>query len=171
MNDMTNTQETTPANPAFESTITIVSAFLSGTNVPIQPDQISDMISNTYGTLSGLIGQTVTEASPEAKEPAVDPKRSVKRDHLICLEDGKKVKMLKRYLMTNYGLTPDDYRQKWGLPSDYPMVAPEYSERRRKLAQEIGLGKKGRAARKATTDAKNTSKRSTSKKAGEKANA
>ena len=78
----------------------------------------------------------------EKPTPAVHPKRSVFPDHIICLEDGKKLKMLKRHLRTAYGMTPQQYRERWGLPSDYPMTAPSYAERRSKLAKEIGLGRK-----------------------------
>ena len=92
-------------------------------------------------------------AEPEAKqEPAVSIRASVKPDYLVCLEDGKKLQMLRRHLMTHYGMTPDDYRAKWNLPKDYPMVAPNYTEKRRALAKEIGLGTKGRGGgRKKTT--------------------
>src|SRR3546814_2510049 len=76
--------------------------------------------------------------------PAVSIRTSVKPDYIVCLEDGRKLKMLRRHLMTRYGMTPDDYRAKWGLPADYPMVAPAYTEKRRALAKEIGLGTKGR---------------------------
>ena len=75
-------------------------------------------------------------------DPAVPIKSSIKPDYVVCLEDGKKLKMLKRHLMTHYGMTPEDYRAKWGLPNDYPMVAPNYAEKRRQLAKAIGLGKK-----------------------------
>ena len=84
-------------------------------------------------------------AAPEVKpEPAVSVRSSIKPDFIICLEDGKKLKMLKRHLMTHYQMTPDDYRAKWGLPADYPMVAPNYAEQRRNLAKKIGLGTKRR---------------------------
>ena len=84
-------------------------------------------------------------AAPEAKpEPKVSIRASIKPDYIVCLEDGKKQKMLKRHLMTNHGMTPDEYRQKWGLGADYPMVAPNYAEQRRTLAKSIGLGTKRR---------------------------
>ena len=92
-----------------------------------------------------LTGLTLkVEPEPEPQQPAVSVRASVKPDHIVCLEDGKKLTMMRRYLMTNFGMTPDDYRAKWNLPKDYPMVAPNYSERRRALAKEIGLGSKGR---------------------------
>ena len=85
------------------------------------------------------------EAPPE---PAVSIRASVKPDYIVCLEDGKKLKMLKRHLMTHYNMTPEDYRQRWNLPADYPMVAPNYAEKRRELAKKIGLGRKPGARRK-----------------------
>ena len=85
---------------------------------------------------------TLTSAEQARPEPAVPIKASIKPDYVVCLEDGKKLKMLKRHLMTHYGMTPEDYRAKWGLPNDYPMVAPNYAEKRRQLAKAIGLGKK-----------------------------
>jgi predicted transcriptional regulator len=98
------------------------------------------LITSVYGALAGL-GQTVAtvEALPE---PAVSIRSSVKPDFITCLEDGKKLKMLKRHLMTHYNLTPDQYRARWGLSADYPMVAPNYAEKRRELAKKIGLGRK-----------------------------
>ena len=88
---------------------------------------------------AALLAGLAAEARPE---PAVSIRSSVKRDHVVCLEDGKKMKMLKRHLMTDHGLTPDEYRARWGLASDYPMVAPDYAEKRRDLAKKIGLGRK-----------------------------
>jgi predicted transcriptional regulator len=100
------------------------------------------LIQNVHGALQAL-GETPAE--PEVKqEPAVSIRSSIKPDYVVCLEDGKKLKMLKRHLMTHYQMTPDDYRAKWGLPSDYPMVAPNYAEQRRSLAKQIGLGTKRR---------------------------
>jgi len=96
------------------------------------------VISNVFSTLAGLGGNVKVEESKP--EPAVSVRASIKPDFIICLEDGKKLKMLKRHLMTRYGLTPDDYRAKWNLPADYPMVAPNYAAERRTLALKIGLG-------------------------------
>ena len=90
-------------------------------------------------------GQTKAEEEPEKLVPAVPIKKSIQPDHLICLEDGKKLKMLKRHLMTAYGMTPEDYRAKWGLRPDYPMVAPNYALKRQELAKKIGLGRKPKA--------------------------
>jgi predicted transcriptional regulator len=92
-----------------------------------------------YRTLSAV---GVEAPVPEKPQPAVPIKRSVFPDHIVCLEDGKKLKMLKRHLQTSYQMTPDQYRERWGLPADYPMVAPSYAERRSSLAKKIGLGRK-----------------------------
>ena len=109
-------------------------------NNSLGADDVSSLIRNIYGTLASL-GQDT--AAPEARpDPAVSIRSSVKRDHVVCLEDGKKMKMLKRHLMTDHGLTPDEYRARWGLASDYPMVAPDYADKRRDLAKKIGLGRK-----------------------------
>ena len=128
-------------------TADIVAAHVSNNSVAIS--DIPLVIRSVHDALSGL-GRT---AEPEVKqEPAVSIRASVKPDYLICLEDGKKLKMLRRHLMTHHGMTPDDYRAKWNLPRDYPMVAPNYTEKRRALAKEIGLGTKGRGGgRKKTT--------------------
>lgn len=119
-------------------TADIVAAHVSNNSVAVS--DLSTLIANVHGALSALGGQPVVEAAP--LEPAVPIRNSVKRDYIVCLEDGKKLKMLRRHLMTHYGMTPEDYRAKWGLPSDYPMVAPAYAEQRRQLAKDIGLGRK-----------------------------
>ena len=119
-------------------TTDIVVSYVS--NNSVAAEEIPALIKNVHGTLSGLgSGGDVEEARPD---PAVSIRSSVKKDHVVCLEDGKKMKMLKRHLMTDHGLTPDEYRARWGLPSDYPMVAPDYAEKRRELAKKIGLGRK-----------------------------
>lgn len=120
-------------------TADIVAAHVSNNSVAIS--DLSLLINNVHAALSGLGDAPVVEEKPV---PAVSVRSSVKPDYIICLEDGKKLKMLRRHLMTHYGMTPDDYRAKWGLPADYPMVAPSYAEKRRALAKEIGLGTKGR---------------------------
>jgi predicted transcriptional regulator len=121
----------------------IVAAHLSNNNVAV--DDVPSLITNVYGALASLgHGAPAPEDRPE---PAVSVRASIKPDHIVCLEDGKKMKMLKRHLMTHYSLTPDQYRQRWGLPSDYPMVAPNYAEKRRELAKQIGLGRKPGAKR------------------------
>jgi len=121
----------------------IVAAHVSNNSVAVSDLPI--LIQNVYGALSGL-RQEAAPAQPKP-EPAVSIRSSVKPDYIVCLEDGKKLKMLKRHLMTHYQMTPDDYRAKWGLPADYPMVAPNYAEQRRNLAKKIGLGTSRRRTR------------------------
>lgn len=119
-------------------TADIVAAHVSNNSVSV--NDLPQLIQNVHGALSGLSGgQNAPEAKPEPKVPI---RSSVKPDYIVCLEDGKKLKMLKRHLMTHYQMTPDQYRQRWGLPADYPMVAPNYAEQRRNLAKSIGLGTK-----------------------------
>ena len=121
-------------------TADIVSAHVSNNSVAVS--DLPQLIQNVHSALTSL-GDDVAE--PEVKqEPAVSVRSSIKPDFIVCLEDGKKLKMLKRHLMTHYSMTPDDYRTKWGLPADYPMVAPNYAEQRRSLAKKIGLGTKRR---------------------------
>jgi predicted transcriptional regulator len=121
-------------------TADIVAAHVSNNSVAVS--DLPVLIQNVHGALTGL-GRAVVE--PEVKqEPAVSIRSSVKPDFIVCLEDGKKLKMLKRHLMTHYQLTPEQYRAKWNLPADYPMVAPNYAEQRRTLAKKIGLGTKRR---------------------------
>ena len=121
-------------------TADIVAAHVSNNSVSV--NDLAQLIQNVHGALAGLSGPS---SMPEAKpEPRVPIRSSVKPDFIVCLEDGKKLKMLKRHLMTHYSLTPDQYRAKWGLASDYPMVAPNYAEQRRALAKAIGLGTKRR---------------------------
>ncbi len=121
----------------------IVAAHVSNNSVAL--DDLSKLITQVYGALEGL-GRPV-EVVEELPEPAVSIRSSVKPDYIVCLEDGKKLKMLKRHLMTHYSLTPDQYRARWSLPTDYPMVAPNYAEKRRELAKSIGLGRKPGARR------------------------
>lgn len=116
----------------------IVAAHVSNNSVEVH--EVSTLIGNVYGALAGL-GQPVV-VEEKAPEPAVSVRASVKPDYIVCLEDGKKLKMLKRHLMTHYNMTPEDYRIRWNLPADYPMVAPNYAEKRRDLAKQIGLGRK-----------------------------
>ena len=115
----------------------IVAAHVSNNSVAVS--DLPVLISNVYTALAGL--DTPVVAEEPMPEPAVSIRSSIKNDHIVCLEDGKKLKMLKRHLMTHYKMTPDDYRAKWGLPADYPMVAPNYADQRRTLAKKIGLGK------------------------------
>jgi predicted transcriptional regulator len=116
----------------------IVAAHVSNNNVAVE--DVASLIHNVFGALSGL-GQAIV-IEEKAPEPAVSIRSSIKPDFIVCLEDGKKLKMLKRHLMTHYNLTPDQYRARWNLPADYPMVAPNYAEKRRELAKKIGLGRK-----------------------------
>ncbi len=117
----------------------IVAAYV-GQNT-IAASQIPDLIHSVYSAFTALTERTI-DPEPEQQKPAVSIKRSITQDYLICLEDGKQLKMLKRHLRTNYGLTPEEYRAKWGLASDYPMVAPGYAEQRSQFAKDIGLGRK-----------------------------
>ena len=116
----------------------IVAAYVSNNPVPVS--DLPSMIKSVHGTLGGLHSGGSSEALTNQK-PAVPIKRSVTPEFIICLEDGKKLKMLKRYLRSNYNLTPETYRAKWGLPADYPMVAPNYSVQRSEFAKKIGLGR------------------------------
>ena len=116
----------------------IVAAHVSNNSVSV--DEVAALIGNVYGALAGL-GQAVV-VEEKLPEPAVSIRSSIKPDFIVCLEDGKKLKMLKRHLMTHYNMTPDQYRARWNLPADYPMVAPNYAEKRRDLAKKIGLGRK-----------------------------
>jgi predicted transcriptional regulator len=117
-------------------TADIVAAHVSNNNVPVE--DLPVLIQNVHGALAGLAGPAAVDT--QRPEPAVSVRASVKPDYLICLEDGKKLKMLRRYLLTRYNMTPEQYRTKWNLPADYPMVAPNYAEQRRSLAKKIGLG-------------------------------
>jgi predicted transcriptional regulator len=132
-------------NDLLALTADIVSSHVANNSVAV--NDLPQLIQNVYATLSGL---GTPQKAPEVKlEPAVPIRSSIKPDYIVCLEDGKKLKMLKRHLMTAYGMTPDEYRTKWGLPADYPMVAPNYAEARRQLAKSIGLGTtKSRTTRK-----------------------
>ncbi|MDZ3831350.1 MAG: MucR family transcriptional regulator [Sphingopyxis sp.] len=121
-------------------TADIVAAHVSNNSVAIS--DIPLVIRSVHEALAGLASGA--EPEPEPQKPAVSVRASVKPDYIVCLEDGKKLKMMRRHLMTHFGMTPDDYRAKWSLPADYPMVAPNYAEKRRVLAKQIGLGTKER---------------------------
>ncbi len=127
-----------PDNDILTHAAEIVSAHVS--NNSVSPSELPGLIQSVHAALTATANPV--EAVAAKKEPAVSIRASIKPDHLVCLEDGKKLKMLKRYLRTNYDMSPDEYRTKWGLPRDYPMVAPAYAEQRRGLAQAIGLGRK-----------------------------
>ena len=119
-------------------TAEIVSAYVA--NNTIAPADLPALITSVFRSLDEA--GRVEEVAPERPEPAVPIKKSVGRDFIVCLEDGKRLKVLKRYLATRYGMTPAEYRKRWGLPSDYPMVAPAYAERRSAMARQFGLGRK-----------------------------
>jgi len=124
--------------------VKVVAAYLAQNPVPTQA--VPDLITTVFSTLA-TVGRDVQACAAQAK-PAVPIKKSVTPDHIICLEDGKKLKMLKRHLRTTYNMSPDEYRAKWNLPPDYPMVAPRYARERSEFARKIGLGR-GNTARKA----------------------
>jgi predicted transcriptional regulator len=138
MPDTENTDDT-----LLTLTADIVAAHVSNNSVAV--NDLPNLIQNVHGALSAIAGNT--SAAEPKPEPKVSIRASIKPDYIVCLEDGKRLKMLKRHLMTHYNMTPDQYRQKWGLSADYPMVAPNYAEQRRKLAKSIGLGTKRRRTR------------------------
>ncbi|MGY6708738.1 MAG: MucR family transcriptional regulator [Rhizobiaceae bacterium] len=123
----------------IELTADVVAAYVS--NNPVPAGDLPNLIADVHSAL-GKVGSAAEQAPVDKPKPAVNPKRSVTDDYIICLEDGKKFKSLKRHLMTHYGLTPEQYREKWGLDSNYPMVAPNYAAARSRLAKKMGLGRK-----------------------------
>jgi predicted transcriptional regulator len=128
-----------PSNAGLLQAIaSVVSAYVSNNALPTM--QLAQLIKAVYNSLKSLEGQSA-EPRPESLKPAVPIRKSVTPDYLVCLEDGKKLKMLKRHLRSTYNMTPDEYRAKWGLSSDYPMVAPNYAEQRSASAKRIGLGR------------------------------
>ena len=133
---------TTDSDDSFEVELTaqITAAYVS--NNPVAADQLPDLIGSVFNSVSTLSAEGES-AIEENKAPAVSIKKSLQNDHLVCLEDGLKFKSLKRHLRTHHGLTPGEYRAKWGLKPEYPMVAPDYAARRSQLAKDIGLGNKG----------------------------
>ena len=134
--------ETPNANELLELTTEIVSAHVGNNSIAL--GDLPQLIQDVYKTLA-IVG--TTPAVPERPKPAVPIKKSVLPDYVVCLEDGKKLKMLKRHLKTAYNMTPDEYRERWGLPPEYPMVAPNYAKHRSALAKKIGLGTKPRKRR------------------------
>lgn len=136
MTDQNNSTE------ILKLTAEIVAAHVS--NNTLSAAELPQLISQVHNSLSDTGKASSAEERPA---PAVTVKKSVTPDYIVCLEDGKKLKMLKRHLKTSYDLTPEQYRERWGLPADYPMVAPNYAKRRSALAKEIGLGKRGRAGK------------------------
>lgn len=128
-------------NNNIELAADIVSAYVSNNSVPA--GELPSLINEVYNALL-RVGAGVAVAPAEPPKPAIAVKKSVTNDHIICLEDGKKFKSLKRHLRTQYGLSPEEYREKWGLPADYPMVAPNYARARSNLAKQMGLGQQRR---------------------------
>jgi predicted transcriptional regulator len=123
----------------IELTADVVAAYVSNNPVPVS--ELPNLIADIHAAL-GRVGGSAEAPPAEKQKPAVNPKKSIHDEYLICLEDGKKFKSLKRHLMTHYGLSPDAYREKWGLDASYPMVAPNYAAARSQLAKKMGLGRK-----------------------------
>ena len=136
--------ENTMGGNFIELTAEIVSAYVS--NNPVPAGDMPSLINQVHGALQRISGGH-SDATPEPLKPAVSVKKSITPDYIICLEDGKKFKSLKRHLRTQYNMTPEQYREKWGLPPDYPMVAPNYAAARSQLAKQMGLGQQRRRRR------------------------
>ena len=134
---MADSKET---NDLLELTTEIVSSHVANNSVAVQ--DLPELIRQVYGTLTNI--DQAPSAQPDRPQAAVPVKRSITPDYIICLEDGRKLKMLKRHLKTAYNMTPEEYRERWGLQADYPMVAPNYARQRSELAKKIGLGTKPR---------------------------
>ncbi|MEP9387726.1 MucR family transcriptional regulator [Mesorhizobium sp. KR9-304] len=135
---MPDTDQQMPTVLFTELTAGIVSAYVANNSVPVA--KLAELIATVHTAVSGLsLPATLTVDVPT---PAVNPKRSLHADYIVCLEDGKRFKSLKRHLSTHFNLTPEEYRSKWGLPHDYPMVAPNYAAARSELAKQTGLGRK-----------------------------
>jgi predicted transcriptional regulator len=133
-------EKRTPHGDLLRMTTDVVAAYLGKNEVAAE--QIPEVINTVFGSLRDLEGGAV-EIKAEPPKPAVSIRKSVAPDYIVCLEDGKKLKMLKRHLRTMYNMSPDEYRAKWNLPSDYPMVAPNYAKQRSEFAKQIGLGRSG----------------------------
>ena len=133
----------TPMSDMNETLITLTSDIVAAhvSNNSVSVEEMAALISNVYGALAGL-GQSAPEPEAAPLKPAVSVRASIKPDHITCLDCGMELKMLKRHLSTHHSMTPDDYRARWGLNSDYPLVAPNYADKRRDLAVKIGLGRK-----------------------------
>lgn len=142
--EMTDEPEASQASrdETLRMTCEIVASFVS--NNPVSAEALPEVIQSVFRAVSNLAGET--EARPDERpKPAVPVNKSVTNDFIICLEDGRKLKMLKRYLRARYDMSPEDYRRRWSLPADYPMVAPSYTARRSEFAKAIGLGRNGKA--------------------------
>ena len=131
--------ENLPKAEVLQLAAEIVSAYVS--NNSISADQVPEVLNTVFASLDTL-NNSESQANDEPLKPAVSIRRSVTPDYIVCLEDGKKLKMLKRHLRASYGMSPEEYRAKWGLPADYPMVAPNYAAQRSNFAKQIGLGRK-----------------------------
>ncbi len=140
---MAGKSEAPELNELLHLTTDIVAAYVS--NNAATSDELSGLLHSTYSTLNAL--NEGEAGGMTNKEPAIPVNRSISPDYIICLEDGKKLKMLKRYIRTQYSLSPEEYRRRWGLPADYPMVAPNYAKKRSAFAKKIGLGKAAGAKR------------------------
>ena len=156
---MPNKQGSLEQADAIQMATDIAAAYVS--NNKLATDQIPNLIYEIYGAITALAEDDLSLVA--TREPAVPINKSVAPDYIVCLEDGKKLTMLKRYLRTHYDLTPEEYRRRWNLPADYPMVAPNYAKKRSKLAKDIGLGTAATTKRK-TTKRKTTTKRATKKR-------
>ena len=132
------TQQKAERGDILRMTAEVVAAYVGNNSLPAT--QLPDVINTVYGTLHRVNGVSAP-ANGHSQKAAIPVRRSITPDYIVCLEDGKKLKMLKRHLRTVYGLSPEEYRSKWGLPSDYPMVAPNYSKKRSAFAKKIGLGR------------------------------
>ena len=138
-----NMDENDQSGDLLALTTEIVAAHVSNNTVAV--GDLSQLINQVYQSLANI--GSAPAAPVTRPQPAVSVKKSIQPDYLVCLEDGKKLKMLKRHLRSTYNMTPEEYRQKWGLPADYPMVAPNYARQRSRLAKEIGLGTRARRGR------------------------
>ena len=135
----------TPVKGFVDLTAHIVSAYVSHNTTPAS--EIPALIGQVHAALVRISGSHLEPSAAETAKPAVSVKKSVTPDYIVCLEDGKKFKSLKRHLRTQYGMSPEQYREKWNLPPDYPMVAPNYAEARSQLAKKMGLGQQRRKRR------------------------
>lgn len=142
MSDMSDiSAKLTPKSEGSDSILELTSEIVAAhvSNNTVTADELPALIEQVYSTLSN-VGHGAEMTDDDQPIPAVPIKKSITPDYIICLEDGKKLKMLKRHLKTAYDMTPEEYKERWGLPSDYPMVAPNYAKQRSKLAKKIGLG-------------------------------
>src|SRR5262245_15430933 len=143
--------DTLSAEDLIRMTTELAAAYLSNNN--LAASQLPEVLKTIHGSLTAL-NTPLSEAEAAPPTPAVPIKKSVTPDYLVCLEDGKKLKMLKRHLRTAYNLSPDDYRKRWGLPADYPMVAPKYAALRSEFAKKIGLGRSAKKERPAAAESR-----------------